>query len=157
MIYTFNEQLVMIIYFIILGIFISIMFDTINIIFNKIKIVNYILQFISWMIITFICIKYIDKISNGYIPIHIPLFFLLSYFFYRKFLSDYYTKTLLKLIKYKKIITLAILPITLYNYTIRIIRKYITKKGKNDEKINDNINDSSDDDNISRMWRRIKN
>jgi hypothetical protein len=61
------------------------------------------------------------------------------------------------LIKYKKIITLAIFPITLYNYTIRIIRKYITKKGKNDEKNNDNINDSGDDDNISRMWRRRKN
>jgi hypothetical protein len=44
-----------------------------------------------------------------------------------------------------------------YNYTIRIIRKYITKKGNNDEKNNDNINDSGDDDNISRMWRRRKN
>ena len=120
MIYTFNEQLIMIIYFTIIGIFLSIMFDTINTLFSKIKIINYILQFISWMIVTIILLKALNNVSNGYIPIYIILFFLIGYIIYKKFLSEYYIKIILKLKSFKKIITLAIFPITLYNYTINI-------------------------------------
>lgn len=149
MIYTFYEQVIMIIYFTILGMFISIMFDTINTLFSKIKISNYILQFISWIIITIICIKSINKVSNGYFPIYIILFFLIGYLIYRKFLSTYYIKTILKIKKYKKIIILAIFPITLYNYTIKLIRKIIKKKGKTYEENNIIIDNDANDNNSS--------
>ena len=151
MIYTFNEQIIMVIYFIILGMFLSIMFDTINILFNKIKISNYLLQFLSWIVVTLISIKYIDKISNGYFPIYIILFFLVGYMIYRKLLSDHYIKMLSKIKEHKRIITLAIFPITLYNYIIDIIRKTIKKKGKIHEKNNSNINDNVNGDYPSGM------
>ena len=151
MIYTFNEQIKMIIYFIILGIFLSIMFDTINTLFNKIKLSNYILQFLSWIVVTIISIKYIDKISNGYFPVYIILFFLVGYIVYRKYLSKYYIKILLKIKGYKRIITLAIFPITLYNYITNIVRNIINKKGKIHEKNNISINDDVNSSPSSRV------
>lgn len=148
MIYSFTEQLLMIFHFLILGMFLSIMFDTINSIFNKIKIINYILQFISWMIINIICIRSIDRISQGYIPIYIFLFFVIGYLIYHYFFSKRYLKTLLIFMKNKKNILLAIFPITLYNYIKRKIHKLHKKKGNNNEKDNigntANINDGSD-------------
>ena len=148
MIYSFTEQLLMIFHFLILGMFLSIMFDTINSIFNKIKIINYILQFISWMIINIICIRSIDRISQGYIPIYIFLFFVIGYLIYHYFFSKRYLKTLLIFIKNKKNILLAIFPITLYNYIKKKICKLHKKKGNNNEKDNIgntvNINDGSD-------------
>lgn len=151
MIYTFNEQIKMIIYFIILGIFLSIMFDTINTLFNKIKLSNYILQFLSWIVVTIISIKYIDKISNGYFPVYIILFFLVGYIVYRKYLSKYYIKILLKIKGYKRIITLAIFPITLYNYITNVVRNIISKKGKIHEKNNISINDDVNSSPSSRV------
>lgn len=148
MIYSFTEQLLMIFHFLILGMFLSIMFDTINSIFNKIKIINYILQFISWMIINIICIRSIDRISQGYIPIYIFLFFVIGYLIYHYFFSKRYLKTLLIFMKNKKNILLAIFPITLYNYIKKKIHKLHKKKGNNNEKNNIgntvNINDGSD-------------
>lgn len=147
MIYTFSEQFIMTIYFIILSIFLAMSFDTINIIFNKIKLLNYILQFISWIIITVISIKYVDKVSNGYIPIHIFLFFIVGYILYSKFMKKYYIKTILKIKENKQYIFLAIFPITLYNYIIKVIKKMVRKNEKNSS-INDNNNDDGD---VTRM------
>jgi len=115
MIYTFTEQLIMIAHFIILGMFISIMFDTIHTLFNKIKITNYILQIISWIAVTIISIKYMNKINNGYFPIYTVLFFAVGYIMYNTFLSNQYKKIILKISKSKKNIMLAIFPITLKN------------------------------------------
>ena len=143
MIYTFNEQLIMIIYFIILGMFLSIMFDTIHTLFNKIKIINYILQMISWIIVNIICIKSINTISNGYVPIYVILFFIIGYIIYNKFLSKSYIKIILKIKGYKRNILLAIFPITLYNYIIRNIKKLKNRKLKNEE------NNSNNTDNIN--------
>lgn len=147
MIYTFSEQFIMTIYFIILSIFLAMSFDTINIIFIKIKLLNYILQFISWIIITIISVKYVDKVSNGYIPIHIFLFFIVGYILYSKFMKKYYIKTILKIKENKQYIFLAIFPITLYNYIIKVIKKMGRKNEKNSS-INDNDNDDGD---VTRM------
>lgn len=147
MIYTFSEQFIMTIYFIILSIFLAMSFDTINIIFSKIKLLNYILQFISWIIITIISVKYVDKVSNGYIPIHIFLFFIVGYILYSKFMKKYYIKTILKIKENKQYIFLAIFPITLYNYIIKVIKKMVRKNEKNSS-INDNNNDDGD---VTRM------
>lgn len=148
MIYTFYEQIQMIFYFMILGIYLFIMMDTINTIFYKIKVLNYILQFISWIIIDIICIKAIDTISNGYVPIYIILFFTLGCLIYKKYLKEKYIKTLLKILKNKRNILLALFPITMYNYFILKIRKLITKrKHKNEENTINNTIINNDDDN----------
>lgn len=148
MIYTFYEQIQMIFYFMILGIYLFIMMDTINTIFYKIKVLNYILQFISWIIIDIICIKAIDTISNGYVPIYIILFFALGCLIYKKYLKEKYIKTLLKILKNKKNILLALFPITMYNYFILKIKKLVTKrKRKNEENTINNTIISNDDDN----------
>ena len=143
MIYTFSEQLIMIIYFIILGMFISIMFDTIQTMFNKIKFTNYVLQFLSWVFVSFICIESVDRISDGYVPIYIFLFFLIGYYIYNKFLSKNYIKIILKIKDNKQNILLAIFPITLYNYIIKNIKKIRNRKNKNEE------NNSTNNDTIS--------
>ena len=148
MIYTFYEQIQMIFYFMILGIYLFIMMDTINTIFYKIKVLNYILQFISWIIIDIICIKAIDTISNGYVPIYIILFFALGCLIYKKYLKEKYIKTLLKILKNKRNILLALFPITMYNYFILKIKKLLTKrKRKNEENTINNTIISNDDDN----------
>ena len=148
MIYTFYEQIKMIFYFMILGIYLFIMMDTINTIFYKIKVLNYILQFISWIIIDIICIKAIDTISNGYVPIYIILFFALGCLIYKKYLKEKYIKTLLKILKNKRNILLALFPITMYNYFILKIKKLVTKrKRKNEENTINNTIISNDDDN----------
>ena len=151
MIYTFEEQVIMMIYFIILGMFISMMFDTINIFFSKIKITNYILQFISWIFVTIICINYINKISNGYFPIYIILFFIIGYVIYSKLLNKHYLKILLKIKANKQFILLALFPITLYNYIIKLIKKIVVEKGKINEKNNINNNDVTNSNDSSRL------
>lgn len=149
MIYTFSEQLIMTIYFIILSIFLAMSFDIINTIFDKIKILNYILQFVSWVIITIICIKYVDKVSNGYIPIHIFLFFIVGYILYSKFMKKSFIKTILKIKENKQYIFLAIFPITLYNYISKIIKKMV-KKNEKTSSDNNNINDDNNTTGLSR-------
>lgn len=144
MIYTFYEQLVMIIYFIILGMFMSIMLDTIHTLFNKIRITHYLLQIITWVFISIVCIKSVDRISNGYIPIYIFMFFLIGYVIYHKFFSKRYIKIILKIKTYKQNIILAIFPITLYNYIIRNIKRILKRKKKNEEN-NCTITNSNND------------
>lgn len=150
MIYTFYEQLVMIIYFIILGMFMSIMLDTIHTLFNKIKITHYLLQIVLWIGLSIICIKSVDRISSGYIPIYIFLFFLIGYIVYNKLFSKRYIKIILKIKTYKQNIILAIFPITLYNYIIRNIKKIKNRKRKNEEN-NSTITNSNNDVNNTRV------
>lgn len=129
-----------------MGMFISIVLDTIHTFFSKIKIINYMIQIIIWCIMTMICIKLINRISNGYFPLYTILFFIVGYIVYLKFLSKQYIKILLKIRKFKRVILLALFPITLYNYIIKNTKKYTKEKEKNNEKdtINNNtINDDS--------------
>ena len=70
---------------------------------------------------------------------------------YNKLLNKHYLKTLLKLKENKQFILLAIFPITLYNYIIKLIKKIVVMKGKINEKNNSNINDVINDNNTSRM------
>ncbi len=151
MIYTFQEQLIMSIKFIILGMFMSIMLDTIHTFFKKIKIINYILQFLSWVIISIICIKSIDRISGGYIPIYIFLFFVIGYVIYHYFMSKQYIKVLLKIKENRHNLFLALFPVTLYNNIIKIIKKIRKNKGKKNEESNSIDSVNNDDSNSNRL------
>lgn len=145
MIYTFYEQLKMSLFFIIIGIFLSIMLDTINTVFKKIKPLNYIMQFISWISIDIVCIKCIDNISNGYVPIYLILFFLIGYIIYVKLFQSNYIKIILKLKHYEKNIILAIFPVTMYNYFRRKLNNILRKRKQKYEK--NNFNDSNTNNN----------
>lgn len=147
MIYTLKEQITMIFLFIIMGIFISMVLDTIHTLLSKINIINYIVQIILWCIMTIICIKLINRISDGYFPLYTIMFFVIGYVVYYKLFSKQYIKILLKIKKCKKVILLALFPITLYNYIVRNIKKHTKEKEKDNEK--DTINNNSIiDDNI---------
>lgn len=113
MIYSFKEQLLMIIYFIIVGMFIGIMFDTINLFFYKNKIINYIFQVLCWLVVTIICVISVDRISDGYLPVYIFFFFIIGYFIYSYIFKGRYKKRILYIKKYKEKIKQIILPIEL--------------------------------------------
>ena len=95
--------------------------------------------------------SYIFFLTFAVIPVYIILFFLVGYIVYRKYLSKYYIKILLKIKGYKRIITLAIFPITLYNYITNVVRNIINKKGKIHEKNNISINDDVNSSPSSRV------
>ena len=113
MIYSFKDQLLMIIYFIIVGMFIGIMFDTINLFFNKNKIINYIFQILCWLIVTIVCVISVDRISDGYLPIYIFFFFIIGYFIYSYLFKCRYKKRILYIKKYQEKIKKIIMPIEL--------------------------------------------
>ena len=113
MIYSFKDQLLMIIYFIIVGMFIGIMFDTINLFFYKNKIINYIFQVLCWLVVTIICVISVDRISDGYLPVYIFFFFIIRYFIYSYIFKGRYKKRILYIKKYKGKIKQIILPIEL--------------------------------------------
>lgn len=113
MIYSFKDQLLMIIYFIIVGMFIGIMFDTINLFFYKNKIINYIFQVLCWLVLTIICVISVDRISDGYLPVYIFFFFIIGYFIYSYIFKGRYKKRILYIKKYKGKIKQIILPIEL--------------------------------------------
>ena len=128
----------------------SIMLDTIHTLFNKIRITHYLLQIVLWIGLSIICIKSVDRISSGYIPIYIFLFFIIGYIVYNKLFSKRYIKIILKIKGYKQNIILAIFPITLYNYIIRNIKKIKNRKRKNEEN-NSTITNSDNDVNNTRV------
>ena len=128
MIYSFKDQLLMIIYFIIVGMFIGIMFDTINLFFYKNKIINYIFQVLCWLVVTIICVISVDRISDGYLPVYIFFFFIIGYFIYLYIFKGRYKKRILYIKKYKGKIKQIILPIEL----IALVKK----KNKKNQKSN---------------------
>ncbi len=136
--YTLMEQITMIVYFIILGMFITIMFDTINAFFSKKALINYIVQVVFWIIMILICLKSVDKISDGHLPIYIILFFIVGYFIYVKLLKKKYIETLNKIKSRKRKIVLIILPVELFGFVKRIYKKHFIRRKKHEKSL-DNI------------------
>lgn len=149
MIYTFNEQVKMMIYFLTIGMFLGIMWDTIHTFFYKNRLNDYMIQFTCWCIVIVVVLKSIDSVSWGYITIYTFMFFIIGYYVYIRFLSSSFIKILLKIKKYSKGFMLALFPISLYNY---IIRNTIKKRKKINEKDNIINNNDINDDNNTRMW-----
>lgn len=129
MIYTFKEQLLIIIYFILIGMFLGIMFDIINSLFNN-SILNYIIQLIIWGIVSFLCLLVVDNICSGYLPFYFLLFFGLGFFIYYYLLRIRFITRLNYIKKYKKNILTCIFPIDVCTFCITKIKKIIKKKKK---------------------------
>lgn len=151
MIYTFSEQFKMMIYFIVLGMFLLIMLDSIHLFFSKVNILNYILQLICWIIVSIICIKSVNKISDGYLPIYILFFFLIGGIIYHYLLRKSYIKVLLKIKKKRQDLLLALFPVKLYNYIIKRIKKIFKNRRTTNEKNDLHINNNDDFINNSGM------
>ena len=150
MIYTFFDQCKMMLYFLIIGIFLGIMWDIIHILFSKNIISDYLIQFSCWLVVILVILKSIDSVSWGYISIYTFMFFIIGYYVYIKLLSGYNRKVLQIIKEKSKGFLLALFPVSLYNYIIRIIVK--KRKNKN-EKDNINSNNVSDDDVGTRVWK----
>jgi hypothetical protein len=97
--YTFFEQLTMVIQFTILGVFTSIMIDVCTLINFKNKIITYLLQIGFWIGITYIVTRAVLVISSGYLPIYTFLFFVCGYFIYKYLLKKEFLKGINKIIK----------------------------------------------------------
>lgn len=150
MIYTFFDQCKMMLYFLIIGIFLGIMWDIIHILFSKNIISDYLIQFACWLVVILVILKSIDSVSWGYISIYTFMFFIIGYYVYIKLLSGYNRKVLQIIKEKSKGFLLALFPVSLYNYIIRI--KVKKRKNKN-EKDNINSNNVSDDDVGTRVWK----
>ena len=126
------------------------MWDIIHILFNKNIISNYLIQFSCWLVVILVILKSIDSVSWGYISVYTFMFFIIGYYIYIKLLSGYNRKVLKKIKGKSKGVLLALFPVSLYNYIIRIIAK--KRKNKN-EKNSIDSNNGSNDDVSSRVWK----
>ncbi len=151
MIYSVSEQFKMIIYFIILGMFLLIMLDTIQINFEKHNFLNYFFQILCWGIVCVVSIRSINKISSGYIPIYLFLFLLVGGLLYYYFVRKEYVKILLKIRGKRRNLLLALFPINLYNYIIKKVKQLTIRRKQKNEENNVLINDDSSSVNNSRM------
>lgn len=129
MIYTFKEQLLMIIYFMIVGMFLGVMFDLINLFFCEKKVLNYIIQITLWGIVTIICVISVDKISNGYLPLYVILFFIIGYIIYYYLLKKQFERRINNICKYKKDIKKIVFPIEIIDL-IKNKNKKFKQNGK---------------------------
>ncbi len=113
MMYTFYEQLVMIIYFILYGMFLIISYDILNYYLNKLvirKLIYYLVEAIYWVVIIIISLLFMLRVTKGYIPLYTFLFFIVGIIIYllyiqKSFLVDLkrfdliFSKILVKIIK----------------------------------------------------------
>lgn len=128
---TVYEQIEIIIYYLLLGMFIGITFDIIKIITkNKKLYLKYIVEFIYWISLIYISSLYIIKNTSHYITLYVIFIFVFGIYLYYILLSTANRKNINMLIPIlKKILKSTVnivLPIELYKY----IYKYITKQKK---------------------------
>ena len=129
LIYTFYEQVIMSVKFILLGTFAGIMIDTSYELNFKRKIPNIIVQLVFWIIMTYVICQAVIVISNGYIPVYTFMFFIIGYAIYYYFLKKSYCLLLRNIKKY------------IYN-KIKKFFKSIFKRKKKQEENSQNEGDS---------------
>ena len=146
--YTIKEQVILMIYFFILGIFSISLFKLFIFILDKTRLKNiskYITEFIFWIFLTIIVSNFLLKRIDGYIQIYGIWFYLLGIVIYLYLLDKIFKEDLNrayvvinKLYSKTKKIWKIILPIEI----IRFCKRIVSKKGDKYEKDNngDDIN-----------------
>lgn len=140
--YTIKEQVILMIYFFILGIFSISLFKLFIFILDKTRLKNilkYITEFIFWIFLTIIVSNFLLKRIDGYIPIYGICFYLLGIVIYLYLLDKIFKEDLNRAyvvinklyLKTKKIWKI-ILPIEI----IRFCKRIVSKKGDKYEKDN---------------------
>lgn len=131
MIYSFTEQVIMSVKFMMIGMFVGIMMDTAYILNFKKKLPNIIVQLGFWVIMTIIICTVMLRISDGYIPLYTFLFFIIGYSIYYYFFKKSYIKTLNKIKNiynknYRKALDV-IFPREIFRFFGRLVKKICKK------------------------------
>lgn len=155
------EQVLIIIHCFIIGLFLGITYDSLNVINNvicnkksfKSLIIKYIIELCYWFLIVFITIKYIIKNINYQIRVYTVLFFIIGVIIYYQFLAKkhrirlYFIVYLLKN-KINPFLKKVLLPSELFCFFKNIklfknLKMRIKRKTKNEENIIANTNDNN--------------
>ncbi len=135
--YTFYEQTLFMIQFILLGMFISIASDTIVVLFSSNRWYEILIKILLWTGLVYLSCVYVMHISDGYLPFYFFLFFLVGYILYTKFLRKEYLKSWTKIKGYKGKIWEILFPVTIFSFFKKqfkkIKQKHKTKKAKRKE------------------------
>lgn len=131
------EQVKIIIFYIIFGIFIGITFDTLRILTSNDKtkkrlILSYFCEITYWILISYICTLFIIKNTSHYITIYSILFFVIGIFIYYSLLQKGYQKNFLNIKKqivriFKMLIPL-LLPLEFFHFFKKVFKKKRAKK-----------------------------
>jgi len=132
---TFREQVQLIVYFSLFGMFLAVMYDLLNYYLNKIKInliLGYVIQFIYWLGLVLLVCLYVYKVSDGYITIYTFGFFILGILIHIYFFSDGFTKDIARvddwMYKLYKKIKKTLIIIVFPKEVISVIKKLIPNK-----------------------------
>jgi hypothetical protein len=75
---TFCNQVILVVYFLLYGMFLAVLYDILNFYLNKFKvklIVGYIIQFIVWSGLVLLSCLFMLEVSDGYLTIYTFAFF----------------------------------------------------------------------------------
>lgn len=135
---TFFEQLIMILYFIIFGMFLMILYDILNfyIVKWRFKIyINFLIETLFWLVMIFVACAFMLRVSKGYIPLYTFIFYLVGVVLYQSlfkkiFLKDlvYFDRVLSKVLSIIwRFLKEIFFPREVYLYLKKIIGKLLSK------------------------------
>ena len=112
--YTIKEEIYIIFYLLVFGIYLFSTLDIITILTKKItkKSFRIIIQILFWLAQIYITFIFSYHLMDGYIPIYFILFIYLGYFIYEKLLKKCFRKTIILLLKVLKVISRFIIKLT---------------------------------------------
>lgn len=130
---SFREQVILIVYFLIFGMFLSAMFDMLHYFLRKFKIElipSYIIQSIFWIAMVVIACLYMLKVSEGYLTIYTFGFFFIGVVIYSLLLREEFRRNINLVVvyiskvfnKFKKTIILLIYPKEVFVVTKKVVR-----------------------------------
>ena len=127
-----SEQIKIIIYYLLFGMFIGVTFDTIKLLTKNRKLyLKYILETIYWISLIYIASLYIIKNTSHYITLYVVIIFILGIYLYYLLLSKSNKNNIYEVLpyisKFLKIMYRYLLPIELFIY----IKNKINKLTKN--------------------------
>ena len=156
MIYTVKEQAILMLYSVILGAGIAIIYDVFCFYTERLKKwFRYIVELLLWLFLTFIASRYMLINSKGYLPIYTFGFFIIGIVLYYMFLAKDFKIRFRKLNEYlyklykriRRTVFIIIIPKEVFTYLYyKIKRLFKRKRKKNKEEeinIEDNVNQNT--------------
>lgn len=127
-----SEQIKIIIYYLLFGMFIGVTFDTLKLLTKNRKLyLKYILETIYWISLIYIASLFIIKNTSHYITLYVVIIFILGIYLYYLLLSKSNKNNIYEVLpyisKFLKIMYIYLLPIELFIY----IKNKINKLTKN--------------------------
>ena len=128
-----SEQIKIIIYYLLFGMFIGVTFDTLKLLTKNRKLyLKYILETIYWISLIYIASLYIIKNTSHYITLYVVIIFILGIYLYYLLLSKSNKNNIYEVLpyisKFLKTMYRYLLPIELFIYIKNIINKLTKNK-----------------------------